>query len=311
MRWAPSRGRYRRAQWRLEPLEAFTQCTKHAGLRFRLGLEEWGGGARRTPRSRWAYGRGLDHGHSAPSRYVPCSRAPGKKGYPAAMRFPSRGLPVSLWCLCLLLAGLPAHAESPPVPAQGVAILPLGTVSQDILERVAQALRERLHVQVRFEPQRELPKAAWYAPRRRWRAEKLLEAIDSDPPKGAWKVVAITEAEISTTKEDIPDWGIAGLGSLSGQSCVLSTRIYRKHSKTQAALLRRMEDLAVHEFGHTLGFDHCETEGCVMADAKGKAVSSADSSTGHYCARCLGLLSLEDRARVKVKAGKPAAPGPR
>ncbi|WP_164017643.1 archaemetzincin [Pyxidicoccus trucidator] len=227
------------------------------------------------------------------------------------MRFPSVGLAVSLLCLSVLLLARPARAEPPPAPERVVAILPFGSVSQDILDRVAQALQERLHVQVRFEPQRELPKAAWYAPRRRWRAEKLLEAIDADPPKGAWKVVAITEAEISTTKDDIPDWGIAGLGSLSGQSCVLSTRIYRKHSKTQAVLLRRMEDLAVHEFGHTLGFDHCETEGCVMSDAKGKAVSSADSSTGHYCARCLGLLSPEDRARMKVEAGKRVTPGPR
>ncbi|MFP2910167.1 hypothetical protein ACLESD_35045 [Pyxidicoccus sp. 3LFB2] len=228
------------------------------------------------------------------------------------MRFPSRGLAVPLLCLCLLLAGVPARAEAPSAPERVVAILPFGTVSQDVLDRVAQALQERLHVQVRIEPQRELPKSAWYAPRRRWRAEKLLEAIDADPPKGVWKVVAITEGEISTTKDDKPDWGIAGLGSLDGQSCVLSTRIYRKHSKTQEMMLRRMEDLAVHEFGHTLGFDHCETEGCVMVDAKGKAVSSADSSTGHYCARCLGQLSPEDRARVKVpQAGKDAGPGPR
>ena len=213
------------------------------------------------------------------------------------MRFQPRVLMVPL--LSLVLAAAPASAAPPPPSEPVVAILPFGKVSQEVLERVAAELQSRMRVQVRFEPQRELPKAAFYAPRRRWRAEKLLEAIDADPPKGAWKVVAVTEAEISTTKEDIPDWGIAGLGNMSGLSCVVSTHIYRKHSKTREALLRRVGDLVVHEFGHTLGFDHCETEGCVMADAKGKAIKSADRSTGHYCARCLGLLSAEDRARVK------------
>jgi archaemetzincin len=211
----------------------------------------------------------------------------------------------------LLMVGA-ACAEPAPAPAPGsapvVALIPFGKVDKDVLERVSQGLQSRLNVQVRIERRRELPLGAWYLPRRRWRAEKLLAAIEEDPPQNAWKVVGITDAEISTTKDDIKDWGIAGLGSLDGLSCVLSTHIYRKHSKTRATFLRRVEDLVVHEFGHTLGLDHCETEGCVMADAKGKAVSSADSSSGQYCAKCLGLLSAEDRARVKAQPAKSAAP---
>jgi archaemetzincin len=213
------------------------------------------------------------------------------------MCLPSRAL---VLCLLVLLAGLPAAAQAPsPSSEPVVAILPFGKVSQDVLERVARDIQARLRVQVRFESPRELPKAAWYAPRKRWRAEKLLEAVDADPPKGAWKVLAVTEAEISTTKDAIPDWGIAGLGNLGGLSCVISTHIYRKHSKTRDVLLRRVGDVAVHEFGHTLGFDHCETDGCVMSDAKGKAISSADHSTGFYCARCLGQLKPEVRALMK------------
>jgi archaemetzincin len=223
-------------------------------------------------------------------------------------------LSAPLLLLAVLLVAPSALAEQPPSAEPVVAILPLGKVSREVLDRVARELQARMRVQVRFEPPRELPKEAFYPPRRRWRAEKLLDAIDADPPKGAWKVVAVTEAEISTTKGDIQDWGIAGLGNMPGLSCVVSTHIYRKHSKTKAALLRRVGDLAVHEFGHTLGFPHCETEGCVMADAKGKAIKSADRSTGQYCARCLELLSPEDRARVKTPAregGKSAAPAPR
>jgi archaemetzincin len=220
-------------------------------------------------------------------------------------RFPA--VPALLACALLAASVLSlAHGAAPVVPARSaepaervVAILPLGKVRKELLDRVAQELQARMRVKVRFEPPRELPKAAWYAPRKRWRAEKLLEAIDAAPPAGAWKVVAVTEAEISTTKDTYFDWGIAGLGNMGGLACVVSTHIYQKHSKTQDVLLRRVGDLASHEFGHTLGLDHCDTEGCVMSDAKGKAVSSADHSTGHYCARCLGSLPPEVRALVK------------
>lgn len=199
----------------------------------------------------------------------------------------------------VLLGFALAPAAQQVSPERVVAIVPLGPVRQELVERVTQEIQARMNVRIRVEPSRELPKEAWYAPRRRWRAEKLLDWIDGNPPQGAWKVIAVTEAEISTTKGDIFDWGIAGLGNLGGLSCVVSAYIYKKHSKTEEALLRRLGDLTVHEFGHTLGFPHCEETGCVMADAKGKAISSADASSGHYCAKCLEKLSAEDRALMK------------
>src|SRR5206468_263621 len=94
------------------------------------------------------------------------------------------------------------------------------------------------------------------------------------------------EAEISTTKGSIFDWGIVGLGNIGARSCVVSTFIYKKWSKTNETLLRRVADSAVHEFGHTLGLDHCESKGCVMRDARGFAVRSADTSSGQFCDRC-------------------------
>jgi archaemetzincin len=200
--------------------------------------------------------------------------------------------------VALLAASLASAADA---PQRVVAIVPLGPVKQAYLDRVAQELQARMNVQVRIEPQRELPPEAFYKPRKRWRAEKLLEALDANPPAGAWRVVGVTEAEISSTKGDIFDWGIAGLADLGGPSCVVSAFIYKKHSKEEDVLLRRLGDLAVHEFGHTLGFDHCETKGCVMADAKGKAITSADESSGQFCAPCLATLPPEDRDLIQYK----------
>jgi archaemetzincin len=202
-------------------------------------------------------------------------------------------------CFLLWLALGPPLVYAADAPQRVVAIVPLGAVKQEYLERVVQEIQARMDVQVRIEPQRELPTEAFYKLRKRWRAEKLLAVLDANLPAGAWKVMGVTEAQISTTKGDIIDWGIAGLGRLGGQSCVVSSFIYKKHSKSKKVLLRRLGDLAVHELGHTLGFPHCEVKGCVMADAKGKAIKSADNSSGQYCAQCLELLTPEDRALHK------------
>ncbi|OJT22487.1 hypothetical protein BO221_22170 [Archangium sp. Cb G35] len=205
-----------------------------------------------------------------------------------------------LFITMVLVGSFLAPAVAEPSPERVVAIVPLGKVRQEFLDKVQQELQSRMKVRIRIDPARELPQEAWYAPRRRWRADRILEWLDANPPpEGAWKVVAVTEVEISATKGDIVDWGIAGLGIVGGPNCVVSAHIYKKHSKTQEALLRRLGDLAVHEFGHTLGFTHCEEKGCVMADAKGKAISSADASSGRYCAKCLGTLPAEERALVK------------
>lgn len=182
-----------------------------------------------------------------------------------------------------------AGVEAAASPRRVIALVPLGKVEQPMLEAVAQALRARVDADVRIDAARALPSEAFYKPRSRWRAEKLLDALDAAPPPGAWKVVAVTEAELSTTKGPIVDWGIAGLGNLRGHSCVLTLYLYRKHSKAPGDVARRVADIAVHEFGHTLGLDHCPMFACVMRDAKGNAIKLADTSSGQYCGRCRAL----------------------
>src|SRR5262249_27220272 len=157
------------------------------------------------------------------------------------------------------LGAAPVDLSTPPL----VALVPLGEVDDATLQAVAAGITAHARVSVRIDPARPLPPEAYYAPRKRWRAEKILDAPDADPPKGAWKAVAVTAAEISTTKGDVKDWGIGGLGNVGGQSCVVSTFLVRKHSHEAATYTRRMSDLAVHEFGHTLGLDHCPSRGCV------------------------------------------------
>lgn len=116
-----------------------------------------------------------------------------------------------------------------------IVIVPLGKVDVAFIDAASAALKARVDADVRVDPARELPKAAWYAPRKRWRAERILDVIDADPPQDAWKVLVITSAEISTTKGDVADWGIAGLGNIGALSSVASTFLYTKHSRVEGA----------------------------------------------------------------------------
>jgi archaemetzincin len=168
----------------------------------------------------------------------------------------------------------------------------MGPMEQAYLDAAAEAIGARLNATVRIEPARDLPAQAFYAPRKRYRAEILLDLVDQNPPAGAWKTVILTHAEISTTKGDIKDWGIGGLGNIGGRACVVSTHLIRKHSKTPDVLMRRFADITVHELGHTLGLEHCPTKHCVMQDANGKLIKSLDSSSGQYCVWCRTQLPL-------------------
>jgi archaemetzincin len=190
-----------------------------------------------------------------------------------------RALTLGLVLLPLLALGADARI---------VRLVPLGDVEPELLAAVSKAITARVNATVEIAKKEALPPEAFYKPRKRWRAEKLLDFLDTKAD-GAWRVIGVTNAEISTTKGDIFDWGIAGLGTLEGVSCVVSAQLYKKHSKTKAQMLHRFSDVAVHELGHTLGMPHCESSGCVMADAKGNAIKSADRSTGQYCEPCRKL----------------------
>lgn len=176
-------------------------------------------------------------------------------------------------------------------------IVPLGRASPDLVALVAKAARERFRFRVEIAPAMAMPSEAWYAPRSRWRAEKILDALDRAAPSEAWRVAAITEEPISTTKGAIADWGIAGLGSLGGKSSVFTSHLFRRHAaRERARYVREMENLVLHEIGHTLGLDHCILDRCLMADAKGDAIRAAARSINELCPACYRRVRAHLRA---------------
>jgi archaemetzincin len=134
-------------------------------------------------------------------------------------------------------------------------------------------------------PKNRLPATAWYPPRSRYRAEKILIYLDTLRNDSYTKIIGLTSKDISTTKDSIYDWGIFGLGELGGPTCVVSTFRLKKNTISKAIFLRRLLRVINHELGHTFGLDHCPNFGCIMEDAKG-TIKTVDNSSGRLCSTC-------------------------
>ncbi len=166
-----------------------------------------------------------------------------------------------------------------------VAVQPLGRVDTSLTAAARAGIEGLYYLKAEVLPAAPLPASAYYKPRGRYRAEKLLDHLDSLRDKHYFKIVGLTEADISTAKGNIADWGIFGLGSLGGSSCVVSTYRLGKGKVPKKKFLERLVKVVNHELGHTLGLDHCPNRGCLMEDACG-SIRTVDRENGKLCDSC-------------------------
>jgi archaemetzincin len=183
-------------------------------------------------------------------------------------------------------------------PRPGAAKFP-----EALVEEVAAALARVYQVEVRRLARRPLPRSAFRAKRKRYRADDLLEYLATQIPAKMprrTRVLGLTTADISTSKEQFADWGVFGLGELDGTAAVVSSHRLRRKARDAAQVTWRVTNTAVHELGHVLGLDHCEEPRCVMLDAQG-GIANTDGSIGGPGPMCQSKL---DRASPLVQ---PAA----
>lgn len=197
-------------------------------------------------------------------------------------------------------AGAAASTASSPAAATPttrgeVVLVPLGKFPADQVAAVAEHLRIHAQVDVRTHAREPLPEAAWYAPRKRYRADRILEHLEAmfvDAP-ATTHVLALVTVDISTTKPPHEDWGIFGLGQMPGRAAVVSTFRLRRKARDDAHLKRRLANTTLHELGHTFGLDHCREALCPMQDAEGSIVNTdaANDDFGPGCRESIERLA--------------------
>ncbi|HEX6240970.1 MAG TPA: matrixin family metalloprotease [Polyangiales bacterium] len=204
----------------------------------------------------------------------------------------------------------PAPAAPSPHPPllfrRSVQLTIFGSFPEPALAQVEAQLRSQLDVEVLPARQRELPASAYYAPRKRYRAERLLDALDSQPHRGFGQL-GLTEVDISTTKGKHKDWGVFGLAWIGGDSAVLSTHRLLRDKPSEELYRFRVVTTAVHEIGHMLGLDHCSEPRCLMNDAEG-SIKTVDESSGELGPRCKAALTrLAPKRQLPLREREGAA----
>jgi archaemetzincin len=121
----------------------------------------------------------------------------------------------------------------------------------------------------------------------RYNASKILKKFDSNK-----NLLIITELDIAKKHRGFDEYGILGLGYISGNTCVVSTfRMKRKVSKEK--FHDRLTKVSIHEVGHNLGLDHCEYDRkCLMNDARG-TVKQIDRERVWLCDKCRKNIGMK------------------
>jgi archaemetzincin len=149
---------------------------------------------------------------------------------------------------------------------------------------------------------RAMPRGAWYGPRKRWRADRVLDWLDGagwPQGSGCTFVVGLTSEDISTTTERAKDWGVMGLGQLGGRAAVVSSFRTHRGLKAPHTATRRFVKVVNHEIGHVLGVPHVRGAQCLMSDAEGSALST-DQQHGLLCEPTREWI--ERRHKIKLPA---------
>ena len=109
-----------------------------------------------------------------------------------------------------------------------VALQPYKDFDSSLLRFVAAETEAFYHCKVIILSPIALPVNAYYKPRARYKADSLLLFQKSLLPPGANTIAGLTGMDISTSNGSISDWGVFGLGSCPGNTCIIS--VYRLRS---------------------------------------------------------------------------------
>ena len=159
-------------------------------------------------------------------------------------------------------------------------IQPFSGISPAKVLLVSQQLKE-IYPHINIKPAINLPPAAYFPGRNRYRADSILRYLKDLTPKGH-VCLGLTVKDISTTNGEVKDWGIMGLGYRPGKACVVSSfRLDKRNIDAQ------FFKVCIHEVGHTQGLDHCPIPTCFMRDAEG---GNPINEEKEFCGKCRQVL---------------------
>jgi len=187
-----------------------------------------------------------------------------------------QGVIFGSWLGCLLAVALVMGCNNHSARHRVLVLQPFADFSLAEARQLAQQIAP-FHDQIRVNKPLPFRASAWVPARARYRADTLLRQLNSLHGRDTL-VVGLTHTDISTTKGQVADWGVMGLGYRPGKACVVSSFRLQARNRREQFL-----KVLLHEIGHTYGLPHCPVPSCLMRDAKGKNPLDAEKD---FCARC-------------------------
>lgn len=135
--------------------------------------------------------------------------------------------------------------------------------NQSLGDKTIQELKHTFD-SVSFEGVIPFPDSAYYAPRNRYKADKLVKHLRQLQISSPELVVGFSPKDISDRVHGYDDFGVMGWTRCSLHSSVVSTHRLANKSRLQSDFLK----LVLHELGHADGLPHCKNSvSCYMRDA--------------------------------------------
>ena len=169
-----------------------------------------------------------------------------------------------------------------------VALWWIGTGDGD--ERLLESVRAHAEKVFRFPVRLELPggrpEDAFDARRNQHSSHRILLWLASRRPRGAARVVALTDADLFIPVLTF----VFGEAQLKGHAAVVSTaRLAGAGLPGEAARFPvRLRTEVVHELGHTFGLLHCRNSRCAMA--RSSSLRDVDAKEPDLCETCRALF---------------------
>ena len=161
-----------------------------------------------------------------------------------------------------------------------ICLQPFADIDSTIVMAIKDSI-QKIYSLTKINANEPLPAFAFYKKNNRYKADSLLTFLNLLRNENEL-MVGLTNKDISTTKDNIEDWGVMGLGKCPGYTCVASTfRLKKENIKSQ------FFKVAIHELGHTQGLPHCENTTCYMRDAEGKNTTNEEIG---FCIKCKTFL---------------------